>query len=333
MKQTLHLMAKALRDVAEACPESAAVQSIIASLPSEVLLIGDSGLPPRAPPARGRAVQITDKRPEPGRGNSGGGSRPWSETSSSSGSGADTHSAGAAGAGPRAGQGREGPAKAEAAAAAAASLIANSKTTARVRRRSRGLVGGNDELTRSAEGIGGELSAGGGRSQRRVGVARRVTGAGGSASASSSADWDSATWQSYRLADLPDDAAPRGQGGGQGRGLPGAAEQRQFGDFPNRPPRVRALSAPALPSPDPRPAAAPSCGGRYAAFASESPELHAAHMQGAAAAAQADGLGMPFASPSLMSDTGSETSEPPKPYSGRALPSPSSPRVVRSLLP
>ena len=239
MKQTLHLMAKALRDVAEACPESAAVQSIIASLPSEVLLIGDSGLPPRAPPARGRAAQITDKRPEPGRGNSGGGSRPWSETSSSSGSGADTHSAGT---GPRAGQGREGPAKAEAAAAAAASLIANSKTTARVRRRSRGLVGGNDELTRSAEGIGGERSAGGGRSQRRVGVARRVTGAGGTASASSSADWDSATWQSYRLADLPDNAAPRGQGGGQGRGLPGAAEQRQFGDFPSRPPRVRALS-------------------------------------------------------------------------------------------
>ena len=147
-----------------------------------------------------------------------------------------------------------------------------------------------------------------------------MTGAGGSASASSSADWDSATWQSYRLADLPDDAAPRGQGGGQGRGLPGAAEQRQFGDFPNRPPRVRALSAPALPSPDPRPAAAPSRGGRCAAFASESPELHDVHMQGAAAAAQADGLGMPFASPSLMSDTGSETSEPPKPYSGRALP-------------
>ena len=64
MKQTLHLMAKALRDVAEACPESAAVQSIIASLPSEVLLIGDSGLPPRA--GRARPTGAPDLRPPPG---------------------------------------------------------------------------------------------------------------------------------------------------------------------------------------------------------------------------------------------------------------------------
>ena len=302
-KETMALLAQALRDCAAAEPGSVEIARIIAAVPTNALLFGDNGNMAlgagvgshRAGSAGGHSMRpmssssmrITDSSD---RGN-GTTSRPWSVSSGSSGEAGSTklhhgtHASqvvaelyGGASSNHRAKspgslRPRDRQSAKSLADEAAASLIDSVPLGRRARRRRS--EDASQRLSQSAEGVAGHRVA----SSNRRPPGAHARGGGSSISSNSSttssgsrrgvnADVSqSADWDrgSWESYRLNDLSESSAAGDNSG----------QFGEFPSRPPR------------------------------------------GAAAAARAAGTTMPFSSPSIVSDTSDTTSLPSEPPSAR----------------
>eukprot|EP01043_Picozoa_sp_COSAG02_P004491 COSAG02_NODE_117_length_35386_cov_78.819163_25_plen_594_part_00 len=312
-KETMALLAQALRDCATAEPASAEIARILAAVPTNALLFGDNGNMTlgtggagggqRAGSAAGRSsrpmssssMRVTDT---PSDGSNGAISRPWSVSSGSSGetgSSKQNHGkssskiaaelyGGAASShrskSPGSLRQRERQSPKTLADAAAASLIDSVPQGRRARRR-RSEDESRRPLSQSAEGVAGHRVASSNR--RPPGAQTRSSSiVNGSSSTSSSSTAGTGSRRGVNAG--ISQSADWDQGSWESYRLndlnenPAADDSSgQFGEFPSRPPR------------------------------------------GAAAAAHAAGTMMPFASPSIVSDTDASdiTSLPSEPPSAR----------------
>lgn len=308
-KETMALLAQALRDCAAAEPGSAEIARIIAAVPTNALLFGDNGNMAlsagvgghRAGSTGGRSIntrpmssssmRVTDSSD----GGNGVTSRPWSVSSGSSGEAGSTklhhgnHASkvaaelyGAAGSNHRAKspgslRPRDRQSGKTQADEAAASLIDSVPLGRRARRRRS--EDSSQRLSQSAEGVAGHRVASSNR--RPPGAHAR----GGGSSVSSNSSTTSSGSRRGVNADVSQ-SADWDRGSWESYRLNDLSENSaagdnsgQFGEFPSRPPR------------------------------------------GAAAAARAAGTTMPFSSPSIVSDTSDTTSLPPsEPPSARVAP-------------
>jgi hypothetical protein len=315
-KETMALLAQALRDCASAEPGSAEIARILAAVPTNALLFGDNGNMTlgtggagggrRAGSAGGRAsrpmssssMRITDTTSD---GSNGATSRPWSVSSGSSGEGSSSkqhhgNSASKVAAelyggatsnnrskSPGSLRQRERQSPKTLADAAAASLIDSVPQGRRTQRR-RSEDGSRRPLSQSAEGVAGHRVASSNR--RAPGVQTRSSSTvNGSSSASTSSGSGSGSRRGVNAG--ISQSVDWDRGSWESYRLNDLNENPcaddnsgQFGEFPSRPPR------------------------------------------GAAAAAHAAGTTMPFASPSIVSDTDASdtTSLPSEPPSARLAP-------------